>query len=109
MRNTTHNQAVAEVESIGARVRRQRLAMEMTQRELAQRVGVGVPHISKIEAGRESPSDGLLVRLAEVFDVDPDELFLVARRLPETLVEKFAVDPAGAASYLRRWKAPKTR
>ena len=39
----------------------------MTQRVLAERVGVGTPHISKIEAGRENPSDELLRNIAEVF------------------------------------------
>jgi transcriptional regulator with XRE-family HTH domain len=37
-------------ETLGNRIRRERLAKEMTQRELAKKVGVGVPDISKIEA-----------------------------------------------------------
>jgi transcriptional regulator with XRE-family HTH domain len=109
LRNWTHNHAVADVETFGARVRRERLALQMTQRQLADQVNVGVPHISKVEADRESPSDGLIERLAEVFGVDVDELFIVARRLPESMVEKFAVDPAKAAAHLREWKAPKRR
>lgn len=109
LRNWTHNCAVADVETFGARVRRERLALQMTQRQLAEQVNVGVPHISKVEADRESPSDGLIERLAEVFGVDVDELFIVARRLPESMVEKFAVDPGSAAVHLREWKAPKRR
>lgn len=104
LRNTTHNRAVSDVETIGARVRRERLARGMTQRQLAEKVRVGVPHISKVEADRESPSDVLLKRLAEVFGIDPDELYLVARRLPEAMVEKFAIDPAKALTYLRQWR-----
>lgn len=104
-----HNRLVVDVETFGARVRRERLGLQMTQRQLAERVKVGVPHISKVEADRESPSDGLIERLAAVFNIDVDELFIVARRLPESMVEKFAVDPARAAAHLREWPAPAWR
>lgn len=97
---------MAEAETIGARIRRERLALTMTQRDLAMRVGVGVPHISKVEADRESPSDDLIRRLAEVFEVDPDELLLAARRVPDDLIEQFADDPAKALAFFRR-KYPK--
>ena len=76
----------------------------MTQRALAEVVGVGVPHISKIEAGRENPSDDLLRKIADLFGCDLDELLLAARRMPSDLIEEFAADPAGSLEYLRRWK-----
>ena len=79
----------------------------MTQRELADAVGVGVPHISKIEAGRENPSDDLLRKIADLFDCDFDELLLAARRMPPDLIEQFAADPTGSLEYLRKWKAGK--
>jgi transcriptional regulator with XRE-family HTH domain len=91
-------------ELIGQRIKRERLAINLTQRELADAVGVGVPHISKVEAGRESPSDELLLKLAERFEVSADELMLVARRLPEDLFEKFASDPKQSLEFLRTWK-----
>lgn len=103
LRNATHNDGVTAGETIGERIRRERLAQEMTQRVLADRVEVGVPHISKIEADREKPSDELLGRIAEALEVDADELFLVARRLPEKLIEDFAADPTQALAFLRRW------
>jgi transcriptional regulator with XRE-family HTH domain len=89
------------VETIGQRIKRERLALELTQRELADKVGVGVPHISKVEADRESPSEPLLRRLAELFEVDAEELFLVARRPSEEMVEDLAADPAKALAFLR--------
>ena len=79
----------------------------MTQRELAERVNVGVPHISKIEAGRENPSGDLLARIAEVFGLETEELLLVARRLPEGMVETLAVDPAKALEFLRTFNPNK--
>ena len=76
----------------------------MTQRVLAKEVGVGTPHISKIEAGRESPSDELLGKIAEVFECDFDELLLAAKRIPADLMEKLASDPQRSLEYLRQWK-----
>lgn len=103
LRNRTHNVRVTASETIGQRIRRERLAREMTQRELADAVDVGVPHISKIEADRENPSDELLRRIAKVLKVDADELFIVARRLPEEIIDRFAADPTRAVVYLRQW------
>ncbi|NNJ48427.1 MAG: helix-turn-helix transcriptional regulator [Acidimicrobiia bacterium] len=76
----------------------------MTQRQLAERVSVGVPHISKIEADRENPSDELLERIAQVFNGDVDELLLVARRVPDELIERLASDPATALEFLRTFR-----
>ncbi len=95
---------MTEAETIGQRVKRERVAKSLTQRELAEIAGVGVPHISKVEADRENPSDDLLLRMAEVFEVDADELLLVARRVPDDLLDRLATDPAEALEFLRTWK-----
>lgn len=95
---------VPEVETIGQRVKRERLARNMTQRQLADEVQVGVPHISKMEAGRENPSDELLERLAEVFSVEADELLIAARRLPQQMIDELAADPAEALIFLRSFR-----
>ena len=101
VRKNTHDPDVASGETIGERIKRERLRLGLTQRQLADAVGVGVPHISKVEAGRENPGDPLLRSLARVFKVDPDELFIVARRVPDALVERLATDPQTAVAYLR--------
>ena len=94
------------IETMGQRIRRERLKRGMTQRDLAKEVDVGAPHISKIEAGRESPSDELLRSIAEVLDCDFEELLLAARRMPPDLMERLALDPKGSLEYLRQWKGP---
>ncbi len=76
----------------------------MTQRVLAESIGVGVPHVSKIEAGRENPSDDLLARVARLFECDYEELLLAARRLPADLLEQLAEDPKASLVYLRTMK-----
>jgi transcriptional regulator with XRE-family HTH domain len=107
--NTAQNAPMASSESLGERLRRERIQQGMTQRDLANKVGVGVPHISKLEADRESPSDELLVRLADELGIDADELFVAARRLPESIVEELASDPAAAVAFLRTWKQTQPR
>ena len=57
------------------RVRRHRIAAEMTQQELAERVGVTRQTILSIEKGKYTPSVALALHLAEIFQVRVEELF----------------------------------
>jgi len=50
-------------------------AGEMTQQELAERVGVTRQTIGAIENGKYSPSLEVAFRIAEVFDVPLEEVF----------------------------------
>ena len=52
---------------------------EMTQEELARRVGVTRQTIVAIEKGNYNPSVGLALRIARVFGVSVEEVF----RLPD--------------------------
>ncbi len=51
------------------------LAGEMTQQELATKVGVTRQTIFSIEKGRYNPSVGLALRLARVFGLRVEDLF----------------------------------
>jgi putative transcriptional regulator len=52
---------------------------EMTQQELAERVGVTRQTVNAIEAGKYSPSLEVAFRMAEVFSVRVDEVFHYAK------------------------------
>jgi transcriptional regulator with XRE-family HTH domain len=93
------------VVSVGERIRELRLAAGLSQRQLAARVGVSFPHISKIEANREPASNELLERIAAEVGGDADELILLADRLPEELREAIAEKPDIAPRFLRSWRA----
>lgn len=57
-------------------VRKQRfLHGEMTQQELARRVGVTRQTIIAIEKGKYNPSVGLALRIAAAFDMSVESLF----------------------------------
>ena len=56
-------------------VRKQRILHDMTQQELARRVGVTRQTILSIEKGKYTPSVALALCLAEVFGVSVETLF----------------------------------
>jgi putative transcriptional regulator len=64
------------VEHVHSEVRRLRfLNGEMTQEELARRVGVSRQTIVAIEGGMYDPSVGLAMRIARVFAVPVEQVF----------------------------------
>ena len=60
-------------------VRQHRLLAEMTQQELAARLGVTRQTILSIEKGKYTPSVALALSLAEVFDVSVEKLFQLSK------------------------------
>jgi putative transcriptional regulator len=62
-------------ERLDNRVREKRLALGMTQGDLAERVGVSRQSINSIERERYIPSLPLALRFARVFGCTVDELF----------------------------------
>lgn len=59
---------------IGARIKEFREAKEVTQAQLAKESGIPQPHISKLEAGKHSPSNETLRRIAKALGVDVHKL-----------------------------------
>ena len=60
--------------ALGKRVRRYRMASEMTQRELAEEVGVKHNTISYIECARHEPSVFIVYRIGAVLGCGIEEL-----------------------------------
>src|SRR5690349_15490829 len=62
--------------NFGERIRDLRKAHALTQRTLAEKLGVDFTYLSKIENGRldQPPSEALIRRMAEVLGADPEEL-----------------------------------
>lgn len=56
------------------RIRQARIARGMSQRQLAQLVGVDPSYISLIERGQRTPSPQLLAAIAEALGLRPEEL-----------------------------------
>lgn len=60
--------------ALGAAIREHRTEAGLTQAQLAERAGIGRPHLNHIEGGRKSPTVVVLVHLARGLGVDPAAL-----------------------------------
>ncbi|NLW17444.1 MAG: helix-turn-helix transcriptional regulator [Firmicutes bacterium] len=70
------------------RVRELRTAMNLTQEELAQLVGVSRQTIISIENGRYNPSIMLAYKIARHFGLHIEEVFLCEKELEQEQAER---------------------
>jgi len=90
----------------GKRLKSLRKEYKITQRSLAEEVNVDFTYISKMENGKldNFPSIEIIIKIAKVLKTDPDELILLAKKVPDSLRETIVADEL-AAAFLR--KVPK--
>jgi HTH-type transcriptional regulator, competence development regulator len=87
--------------TFGERLRQLRLAQCMNQRTLAAHVGIDFTYLSKLENGRlDPPSAETIVKLAQALGANPDELLLLAHKVPEDLIPIITRSPQWPA-FLR--------
>lgn len=96
--STESGEQQASALSIGRRIREIRKSRNLTQRELADRVGINFTYLSRIENDRldadQTPREETLQKLADALETDPDELLLLARRIPDSFRERILSRPA---------------
>ncbi|MGZ4214385.1 MAG: helix-turn-helix domain-containing protein [Solirubrobacteraceae bacterium] len=88
MTTTAAASTPATPESLGARVRALREAMDLSLRDLAERSGVSAPMLSQVERGETSPTlqvarriaAGLELRLSQLLRLDEDGAVTIVRR-----------------------------
>lgn len=69
--------------NFGSHLRRIRRERSMSQRSLADRVGIDFTYISKIERGHLAPpSEDVIRHLAQVLDTDENKLMNLAGKVP---------------------------
>ncbi len=72
--------------AFGVRIRELRKEIGISQREVADKVGIDFTYLSKIESGdMNPPSQEVIRRLALVLGVDSDELITLAGKVPTDL------------------------
>jgi len=85
------------VQTFGQRVRQLRKAKNLGQRPLAAKIGVSFTYVSRIENENldfgQYPSEALIVKLAKALDADPDELLLLAKKIPEPIRQRVLERP----------------
>ncbi len=81
----------------GQRVRAIRKSKDLTQRQLAHRLGVSFSYISKVENERlqfgDYPSEKFIHKLADELDADEDELLLLADKVPAGIRKRIREKP----------------
>ena len=89
-------------ETFGERIQRLRREQKLTQREVAQKLGIDFTYLSKLENGRGEPaSEELVLKLADILGTDAEELLALAGRVPGELRQR-AQDDVEFARFLRR-------
>ena len=83
--------------TFGERIRELRKSKNLSQRDLATKVGVNFTYISKIENEKldfgDYPSEDLIRKLAKALRADADELLILAEKIPEAIKKRVIQRP----------------
>ena len=66
-----------QVKPLGSTIKQRRHALNLTQRELAERIGIKASYVAYLEKEQRRPSLTVLARLADALDLDRNQLFLL--------------------------------
>ncbi len=80
-------------------IRSRRRALDLTQEEIANRIGTTTPYVGHLESGKRHPSEKVVVKLADALGVDRAELFLLANPQAEAIIA-----PAAQPSQDSAWE-----
>jgi transcriptional regulator with XRE-family HTH domain len=69
-------------------IRSRRRGLDLTQDEIARRIGTTTPYVGHLESGKRHPSEKVVVKLADALGVDRAELFLLANPQAEAILSK---------------------
>ncbi|MFZ3577857.1 helix-turn-helix domain-containing protein [Virgibacillus sp. DJP39] len=85
----------------GDLLRSLRKEKKITQRKLAELIGIDFTYISKIENGSmEPPAENKIIKMAEVFETDKDKLLLAAKKVPNDF-KRLITENENVPSFLR--------
>lgn len=83
--------------TVGKRIREIRKARNLTQRQLAEKVGINFTYLSRVENDRldddQTPREDTLQKIADALETDADELLLLARRIPDAFRDRILSKP----------------
>ena len=85
--------------SFGQVIRDRRRRFDLTQEQVARRIGTSTPYVGHLESGKRHPSDEILSRLADVLGLDRKELFFMANPKAKELFQ----NPKPSAENSSAW------
>src|SRR5262245_42485360 len=81
----------------GQRVRSLRQGLGLSQRALASKLGINFTYLSKIENERldfgDYPSEELILKLTSALEANPDDLLILAEKVPERIRQRVLERP----------------
>ena len=90
--------------TFGSYINKLRTEQRIGVRELGRAVDVTGMHISNIEKGKSLPSPELIVKLANVLNVDVDEMSHMANHIAPEVVDVIQNQPKAVPNFLRSAK-----
>lgn len=97
-----HTDAQSIRERFGALIRRTRLDQRMKSKTLAELVGVDRKTIEHIEGAKcNPPTSPVILALADALNLNSDELFAVADRIPDDIRQVILTDPQRLCALIR--------
>ncbi len=84
-----------QTKSLGKVLKERRTQLGLTQRVLADQVGIKGSHVAYIESGRRRPSLALLERIATALGLDRRELFVLAHPEAKGIIDSPAQPKPG--------------
>ncbi len=86
---------------LGTHLRSRRIAAGFSLRKLARAIHVGPAYLSRVEREVVPPSEASVRAIAHALGTDPEELFLLAGRVPASWQRAIATSPTRAFETLR--------
>ncbi len=83
--------------TFGNVIRARRRQLDLTQEDVARRIGTSAPYIFQLEANIRHPSEEVVARLAKALGLDARELFFLANPQTRFLVSQEPMFGAGCA------------
>ena len=88
----------ADSQGFGKAILQRRQELGLTQEEIARRVNVSTPYVGLLELGRRHPSEEVVIKLAQVLELDTAELFLLANPGAKMLISQ-EPEPEGNSAW----------
>lgn len=83
--------------TFGEKIRQLRKARNLTQQEVADKVGINFTYLSKIENDKieatDFPSEDTIKKLAKALKGDAEELLLMAKKIPDQIKKRVIERP----------------
>lgn len=92
------------MKTFGELIKEARKEKKITQREMANLIGVDFTYISKIETGAlEPPSEDVIKKISKILDIDDKELFIAAKKVPTEFKNTIMEEDSTANMFFRKY------